>query len=132
MARAKSIGIRETLTSLLPRTELECLAVECDMVRRRRKVDPVAMLWTLVLGFGTGNLNDSMLEKITNKGNGQFHYVDRLDEGRRVLVEQMAGSLVTIAKDVKVQIEFKYEPSRRLRFYQFDPFHHDVAIYSIH
>ncbi len=54
MARAKSIGIRETLTSLLPRAELERLALESGMVRRRRKVDPVAMLWTVVLGFGTG------------------------------------------------------------------------------
>ena len=54
IARTKSIGIRQTLTSLLPRAELQCLAVECDMVRRRRKVDPMAMSWTLVLGFGSG------------------------------------------------------------------------------
>ena len=54
MARAKSIGIRETLTSLLPRAELERLAYESGMVRGRRKVDPSAMLWTLALGFGTG------------------------------------------------------------------------------
>lgn len=54
MARAKSIGIRETLTSLLPKAELEHLAYESGMVRRRRKVDPSAMLWTLVLGFATG------------------------------------------------------------------------------
>ena len=63
-------------------------------------------IFLTVLGFGTGNLNDSMLEKITNKGNGQFHYIDRLEEGRRVLVEQMDGALVTIAKDVKLQVEF--------------------------
>ena len=55
MARAKSIGIRETLTSLLPRAELERLAHESGMVRRRRKVDPVAMLWTLTLGFAAGH-----------------------------------------------------------------------------
>ena len=54
MARAKSIGIRETLTSVLPRAELERLPCESGMVRRRRKVDPSAMLWTLALGFGTG------------------------------------------------------------------------------
>ena len=54
MARAKSIGIRQTLTSLLPRAELERLALASGMVQRRRKVDPMAMLWTLVLGFGTG------------------------------------------------------------------------------
>jgi len=54
VARAKSIGIRETLTSLLPKGELEHLAYESGMVRRRRKVDPSAMLWTLVLAFATG------------------------------------------------------------------------------
>lgn len=54
MARAKSIGIREALTTLLPRAELECLAHRSGMVQRRRKVDPMAMLWSLVLGFGTG------------------------------------------------------------------------------
>ncbi|MCB1236416.1 MAG: von Willebrand factor type A domain-containing protein [Verrucomicrobiae bacterium] len=63
-------------------------------------------VYLTVLGFGTGNFNDSMLEKITNKGNGQFHYIDRLEEGRRVLVEQASGSLVTIAKDVKIQVDF--------------------------
>ncbi len=54
MARSKSIGIRETLTSLLPRAEFERLARESTMLKRRRKVDPSAMLWTLVLGFGSG------------------------------------------------------------------------------
>ena len=55
MARVKSIGIRETLTSLLPKAELEALARESGMMRRRRKVDPSAMLWTLALGFGSGS-----------------------------------------------------------------------------
>ncbi|MCC7411852.1 MAG: IS4 family transposase [Gammaproteobacteria bacterium] len=54
MARAKSIGIREALTSVLPRAHLERLARESGMIRRRRKVDPMAMVWTLALGFGTG------------------------------------------------------------------------------
>ena len=54
MARAKSIGIRGTLTSLLPQAELERLAYESGMVQRRRRVDPSAMLWTLVLGFAAG------------------------------------------------------------------------------
>lgn len=59
-----------------------------------------------VLGFGRGNLNDAMMETISNKGNGNYHYVDNLREARRVLVEQMTGTLVTIAKDVKIQVEF--------------------------
>jgi secreted protein with Ig-like and vWFA domain len=59
-----------------------------------------------VLGFGTGNLKDSKMEKLADKGNGIYAYVDGRREARRVLVQQMAGSLVTIAKDVKIQIEF--------------------------
>ncbi len=59
-----------------------------------------------VLGFGTGNLKDGKLEKIADNGNGVYAYIDGVREGRKVLVEQMSGSLVTIAKDVKIQIEF--------------------------
>jgi Ca-activated chloride channel family protein len=59
-----------------------------------------------VLGFGTGNLKDGKLEKIADKGNGVYAYIDSLREGQRVLVEQMTGSLITIAKDVKLQVEF--------------------------
>ncbi|TWU22639.1 vWA domain-containing protein [Bythopirellula polymerisocia] len=59
-----------------------------------------------VLGFGRGNLNDAMMEAISGKGNGNYHYVDNLTEARKLLVEQMVGTLVTIAKDVKIQVEF--------------------------
>ncbi|MGJ8726590.1 MAG: YfbK domain-containing protein [Roseibacillus sp.] len=59
-----------------------------------------------VCGFGRGNLNDSMLEAITNDGNGVYYYVDSLAEGRRVFLEKLTGTLVTIAKDVKIQVEF--------------------------
>jgi len=59
-----------------------------------------------VLGFGMGNYKDSTLEKLADKGNGNYAYIDTLMEARKVLVEQMGGTLVTIAKDVKIQIEF--------------------------
>ena len=59
-----------------------------------------------VLGFGNGNINDSMLEAITNHGNGNYFYIDSLKEGRKVLMQDMMSTLVTIAKDVKIQIEF--------------------------
>lgn len=58
------------------------------------------------LGFGMGNLKDGTLEKLADKGNGNYAYVDTLAEARRVLVEQLSGTLVTIAKDVKLRIEF--------------------------
>jgi|GEM_PF-2744658 len=59
-----------------------------------------------VLGFGTGNLQDAKLEQLADNGNGMYCYIDSVREARKVLVEQMIGSLVTIAKDVKIQIEF--------------------------
>ncbi len=59
-----------------------------------------------VLAFGMGNHNDAMLEEISNKGNGNYAFIDTENEARKVLVEQMSGTLVTIAKDVKIQIEF--------------------------
>ena len=59
-----------------------------------------------VLGFGMGNLKDSTLEKLADKGHGNYAYIDTVNEARKVLVEQMGGTLITIAKDVKVQVEF--------------------------
>lgn len=59
-----------------------------------------------VLGFGTGNLKDRTMETLADKGNGNYAYIDSLSEARKVLVEQMNGTLVTIAKDVKIQVEF--------------------------
>jgi Ca-activated chloride channel family protein len=59
-----------------------------------------------VLGFGMGNLKDSTLERLADKGNGNYAYIDTLREANKVFVEQMTGTLITIAKDVKIQIEF--------------------------
>jgi len=58
-----------------------------------------------VLGFGTGNYNDSTLEKLADKGNGNYAYIDSSAEAHKVLVEQAQGTLITIAKDVKIQVE---------------------------
>ena len=59
-----------------------------------------------VLGFGMGNYKDSKMEKLAAHGNGNYAYIDSLKEARKVLVEQMSGTLLTVAKDVKFQIEF--------------------------
>jgi Ca-activated chloride channel family protein len=59
-----------------------------------------------VLGFGTGNYQDAKMEKLADKGNGNHAYIDSLLEARKVLVSEMGGTLFTIAKDVKLQIEF--------------------------
>jgi Ca-activated chloride channel family protein len=59
-----------------------------------------------VLGFGTGNYQDAKMEKLADTGNGNHAYIDSLAEARKVLVSEMGGTLFTIAKDVKLQIEF--------------------------
>ncbi len=59
-----------------------------------------------VLGFGMGNLKDSTMEKLADRGNGNYSYIDSLTEAQKVLVDEAGGTLVTVAKDVKLQIEF--------------------------
>jgi Ca-activated chloride channel family protein len=59
-----------------------------------------------VLGFGMGNNKDSTLEKLADNGNGSYAYIDNITEARKVLVEEMSGTLVTVAKDVKIQVDF--------------------------
>jgi Ca-activated chloride channel homolog len=63
-------------------------------------------IYLTVLGFGTGNIKDSKMELLADKGNGNYAYVDSLLEARKVLVQEMGATLFTIAKDVKIQIEF--------------------------
>lgn len=58
------------------------------------------------LGFGRGNYNDALAEKLANIGNGNHAYIDSVSQARKVLVEQMGGTLHTIANDVKIQVEF--------------------------
>jgi len=59
-----------------------------------------------VLGFGMGNLKDSKMEVLADKGNGNYAYIDDILEAKKVLVNEMSGTLYTIAKDVKLQVEF--------------------------
>lgn len=59
-----------------------------------------------VLGFGTGNIKDNKMETLADKGNGNYAYIDCLREANKVLVEEMSATLLTICKDVKLQVEF--------------------------
>ena len=63
-------------------------------------------IFLTVLGFGTGNFKDSKMEKLADKGNGNYAYIDSLLEAKKVLVTEMGATLLTIAKDVKIQVEF--------------------------
>jgi Ca-activated chloride channel family protein len=73
-----------------------------DMAERQR-TGGVALT---TLGFGTGNYNDQLLERLADAGNGNYAYVDTLNEARKVLVSELSSTLFTIAKDVKIQVEF--------------------------
>ena len=63
-------------------------------------------IYLTALGFGEGNIKDHNLEQIANNGNGEYYYIDSFKEGKRVLVDKMNSTLVTIAKDVKIQVDF--------------------------
>jgi Ca-activated chloride channel homolog len=63
-------------------------------------------IFLTVLGFGTGNLKDSKMELLADKGNGNYAYIDTIAEARKSLVQEMGATLFTVAKDVKIQVEF--------------------------
>lgn len=73
------------------------------MVEEKAREDGIFLT---VLGFGDGNLKESRMEQIADKGNGNYFYIDSAKEGRRVLVERLSSTLVAIAKDVKIQVDF--------------------------
>lgn len=77
-------------------------------------------IYLSVLGFGTGNYKDARLEAVADNGNGNYSYIDSVDEARRVLVEEMNGTLFTIAKDVKIQVEFNPAQVKSYRLVGYD------------
>jgi Ca-activated chloride channel family protein len=81
------------------------MASDGDMVRLIEEKRKSGVFLT-VLGFGEGNLKDSKMEKIADKGNGHYAYIDNIVEAKKVLVNELGATLLTIAKDVKLQVEF--------------------------
>lgn len=76
-----------------------------DLISQKRD----SGVYLSVLGFGSGNYKDNRLEALADNGNGNYAYIDSVDEAKRVLVTEMSGMLFTVAKDAKVQIEFNPE-----------------------
>jgi Ca-activated chloride channel family protein len=78
---------------------------DAEMVRliERRREEGTFLT---VLGFGTGNLKDSKMEQMADKGNGHYAYIDSFREAQKVFVQEFGGTLFTVAKDVKIQVEF--------------------------
>lgn len=73
-----------------------------DLIREQRE----GGITLAVLGFGSGNLNDHLMEQLADRGNGNYAYIDTLNEARKVLVDELAATLQVIASDVKIQLEF--------------------------
>ena len=73
-----------------------------DLIEEKRKTG----ISLSTLGFGTGNYNDHLMEQLADVGNGNYAYIDTLNEAQKVLVDEMSSTMLTIAKDVKIQIEF--------------------------
>jgi Ca-activated chloride channel family protein len=73
-----------------------------DLIEERRKTG----ISLTTLGFGSGNYNDQLMEQLADEGNGNYAYIDGLQEARKVLIEELSSTLQTIARDVKIQIEF--------------------------
>jgi Ca-activated chloride channel family protein len=71
------------------------------LIEQKRK----AGVFLTVLGFGMGNVKDSTMEKLADKGNGNYGYIDSIEEARKLLVKEAGATLVTVAKDVKIQVE---------------------------
>ncbi len=87
-----------------------------DLISKKAK----SGVFLTVLGFGTGNVKDSKMEQLADRGNGNYAYIDSMLEARKVLVEQIGGTLETIAKDVKIQLDFnpQFIESYRLLGYE--------------
>ena len=87
-----------------------------ELIRQKKNEN----IYLTICGFGTGNFKDGSMEKISNQGNGNYFYIDNIQEAKKVFVTEMRSNLFTIAKDVKIQIEFNpaYVQSYRLIGYE--------------
>lgn len=73
-----------------------------DLIKKKAQ----SGVYLSVLGFGMGNYKDNTLEDLADKGNGNYAYIDTIEEAKKVLIKEMGSTLVTIAKDVKIQVDF--------------------------
>ena len=87
-----------------------------DIIANKRETG----IFLSVLGFGEGNIKDNKMETLADKGNGNYAYIDSLNEAKKVLVNELTSTLFTVAKDVKVQVEFNPEAVREYRLVGYD------------
>lgn len=77
-----------------------------DALERMIEEERKSGVYLTVLGYGTGNYQDAKMQKLADKGNGNHAYIDGINEAKKVLINEFGGTLFTIAKDVKLQVEF--------------------------
>lgn len=94
-------------------TSIEALK---DLIEAKRQ----SGVFLSVLGFGTGNYNDALMEELSNHGNGQAYYIDSYQEARKLFSQQLTATLQTVAKDVKIQIEFNPSQVAEYRLIGYD------------
>jgi Ca-activated chloride channel family protein len=118
------LGFRMAASKLV-RDGMNRVILLSDGVANTGVTDPNAMLeqvraqrdlgvYLSTVGVGMGNLNDTLLEQLADRGNGRCVYVDRIEEAKKAFVEGLTGTLETIAKDVKIQVDF--DPEKVLRY----------------
>jgi RNA polymerase sigma factor (sigma-70 family) len=102
--QAETAGSLRDCLDRLPANQQSVIRLKFQegMIEEKRK----SGVFLSIFGFGMGNLKDAKLEKLADHGNGQYGYIDSRQEARKVFVEGLSGTLVTMAKDVKLQIEF--------------------------
>ncbi|XHF18379.1 von Willebrand factor type A domain-containing protein [Corallococcus interemptor] len=88
---------------------------EADGIWERVKEQAAAGITLSTVGFGMGNYNDVLMERLAQVGEGNYSYVDRLEEARRIFVQNLTGTLQVVAKDVKLQVEFDRKTVSRYR-----------------
>ena len=93
---------------------------DADGIFKKVKAKASEGITLTTVGFGMGDYNDVLMERLADQGDGQYAYVDRLEEARRLFVEQLTGTLQVIAKDVKLQLEFNPEAVARYRLLGFE------------
>jgi Ca-activated chloride channel family protein len=93
---------------------------EADGIFKKVKAKASEGLTLTTVGFGMGNYNDVLMERLADQGDGNYAYVDKLEEAQRVFVEQLTGTLQVVAKDVKLQLQFNPEAVERYRLLGFE------------
>ncbi|MCP3959624.1 MAG: DUF3520 domain-containing protein, partial [bacterium] len=100
-------------------------ATSADSILERIRREAGQGIELTTVGFGMGNYNDTLMEQLADTGNGRYAYVDTLDEARRIFVENLTGTLQTLAAEAKVQVEFDPDMVSRYRLLGYE--NRDIA-----